>query len=131
MFVFGRASIGASAKHSGEGEGYRKKITGLFTSCVNACHMAEWFRDQPSAKLDLIVPVTLCARCAGTMSGGGSRVSKGRMCSAFVSDVTPEQLTRMEQKMQKESSSVEVGRTGVRQSKTLRNASKMLVQDLT
>lgn len=36
----------------------------------------------------------------GTMSGGGNRVSKGRMCSSFVSDVSPKQLVDMEKKLE-------------------------------
>ena len=53
--------------------------------------------------------LSLIMLCPGTMSGGGGRVSKGRMCSSFVSDVTPEQLSRMERTMEKENNAVEVG----------------------
>ncbi|XP_031567027.1 structural maintenance of chromosomes protein 4-like [Actinia tenebrosa] len=37
---------------------------------------------------------------SGTMSGGGTRVAKGRMCSSFVSDVSPQQLAEMEKKLE-------------------------------
>ena len=35
------------------------------------------------------------------MSGGGKQVSRGRMCSKIVSDVTPEQLAAMEAELEK------------------------------
>ena len=34
--------------------------------------------------------------CTGTMSGGGGKVSKGRMSSRIHDDVSPQQLTKME-----------------------------------
>ncbi|EDO40646.1 predicted protein [Nematostella vectensis] len=44
---------------------------------------------------------------SGTMSGGGTRVAKGRMCSSFVSDVSPQQLKSMEQKLEQEEKATE------------------------
>ena len=34
--------------------------------------------------------------CAGTMSGGGTRVSKGRMGCTVVDDVDPQKLAQLE-----------------------------------
>ena len=52
-------------------------------------------------KNTVIIVVSTCARypgfpCAGAMSGGGSRVSKGRMKSSIPSDVSPAELKAME-----------------------------------
>ena len=44
----------------------------------------------------------------GTMSGGGSRVMKGRMGSSFVSDVNPQQLSQMEKKLERDTKTAEV-----------------------
>ena len=45
---------------------------------------------------------------SGTMSGGGSRVSKGRMSSTLVTNVSPQQLSEMEQTISKETASHKV-----------------------
>lgn len=45
---------------------------------------------------------------AGTMSGGGTKVAKGRMCSSFVSDVTPQHLAEMEKKLEVNEKATEV-----------------------
>lgn len=45
---------------------------------------------------------------AGTMSGGGNKVVKGRMGSSIVSDVSPDQLEAMERKLEKETKTAEV-----------------------
>ncbi|KAK2144822.1 hypothetical protein LSH36_727g01027 [Paralvinella palmiformis] len=45
---------------------------------------------------------------SGTMSGGGSRVSKGRMGSKVVSDVDPEQMQNMEHHLEKSLTEQEV-----------------------
>ena len=45
---------------------------------------------------------------SGTMSGGGNRVLKGRMSSTLVSNVSPHQLTEMEQTLSQEMSSHKV-----------------------
>ena len=45
---------------------------------------------------------------AGTMSGGGSRVSKGRMSNKLVSDVTPQQLAKLEQKFKNDEKALQV-----------------------
>lgn len=45
---------------------------------------------------------------SGTMSGGGTRVAKGRMCSSFASDVSPKQLVEMEKKMEHNQEETEV-----------------------
>lgn len=45
---------------------------------------------------------------SGTMSGGGTRVAKGRMCSSFVSDVSPQQLVDMEKKLELNQQEMEV-----------------------
>ena len=48
---------------------------------------------------------------SGTMSGGGNKVAKGRMCSSFVSDIKPEQLAAMEKSLEKETKASEVQQT--------------------
>jgi len=45
---------------------------------------------------------------SGTMSGGGTRVMKGRMSSKLQSDVSPHQLKEMEAKLSKEELSYKV-----------------------
>ena len=45
---------------------------------------------------------------AGTMSGGGSRVSRGRMSSKLVSEVTPQQLAKLEQKFKSDEKALQV-----------------------
>ena len=45
---------------------------------------------------------------AGTMSGGGNKVVKGRMGSSIVSDISPDQLEAMERKLEKETKKTEV-----------------------
>ena len=45
---------------------------------------------------------------SGTMSGGGNRVLKGRMSSTMATNVTPQQLSEMEQTLSKEASSHKV-----------------------
>ena len=45
---------------------------------------------------------------AGTMSGGGNKVVKGRMGSSIVSDVSPDQLEAMERILEKETNTAEV-----------------------
>jgi len=45
---------------------------------------------------------------SGTMSGGGNRVSKGRMSSTMTTNVTPQQLSEMEQTLSREASSHKV-----------------------
>jgi hypothetical protein len=42
------------------------------------------------------------------MSGGGTRVAKGGMCSSFVSDVSPQQLVEMERKLERNEKANEV-----------------------
>lgn len=42
------------------------------------------------------------------MSGGGTRVMKGRMSASFVSDVNPQQLSQMEKKLETDTKAKEV-----------------------
>ena len=45
---------------------------------------------------------------AGTMSGGGGRVSKGRMSSKLVTDVSPQQLSNLEQRLRSDEKALQV-----------------------
>lgn len=45
---------------------------------------------------------------AGTMSGGGGKMSSGRMSSKLASDVTPQQLVKLEQKFQSDEKALQV-----------------------
>lgn len=42
------------------------------------------------------------------MTGGGSKVSKGRMGSSIAHDVTPQQLQEMENKLEEQTKRLEV-----------------------
>jgi hypothetical protein len=44
----------------------------------------------------------------GAMSGGGSKVAKGRMGSSIVHDVTPQQLQELERKLEGQTKRLEV-----------------------
>ena len=44
----------------------------------------------------------------GAMTGGGSKVSRKRMGSSVVHDVTPEQLKAMEEKLEEQTKRLEV-----------------------
>ena len=46
--------------------------------------------------------------CAGAMTGGGSKVSRGRMGSSIVHDVTPRQLQELERQLGAQTSRLEV-----------------------
>ena len=46
----------------------------------------------------------------GTMSGGGTKVMKGRMSSKVHSDFTPQQLVHLEDKLKEDEESAEVRR---------------------
>ena len=45
---------------------------------------------------------------AGAMTGGGSKVAKGRMGSSIVHDVTPQQLQELERKLEGQTNRLEV-----------------------
>ena len=45
---------------------------------------------------------------AGTMSGGGGRVSKGRMSNKLVTDISPQQLANLEQRLRSDEKALQV-----------------------
>ena len=63
-----------------------------------------------SYDISLSLSLSLSLSTAGTMSGGGNKVAKGRMSSKLRPEVSPQQLQQLEQTLQDQEKSAEVGK---------------------
>ena len=81
--------------------------------CCNSCKQlllsnAITLALPPTKSVAILTYSSMLCLNAGTMTGGGARVTRGRMSSKMQSEYTPEQVLKLKQKLEAEEASYDV-----------------------